>query len=69
MYFGLGFFPPLFVLEQFSVSPGVKNKEVDHLPLKYDLMPKFPGQLPETKFIEKLGTFTAGKLKWRDEGL
>lgn len=69
MYFGLGFFPHLFVLEQCSVSPGVKNKEVDHLPLKYDLMPKFPGQLPETKLIEKLGTFTACTLKWRDEGL
>lgn len=50
----MGFFSHLFVLEQCSVSPGVKNKEVDYLPLKYDLMPKFPGQLPETKFIEKL---------------
>lgn len=36
------------------MSPGVKNKEVDYLSLKYDLMLKFPCQWPETKFIEKL---------------
>lgn len=42
---GLGWwFFSSFALEQCSVSPGVKNKEVDYLPLKYDLIPKFPGQ-------------------------
>lgn len=41
---GVVFFFPLFALEQCSVSPGVKNKEVDYLSLKCDLIPKFPGQ-------------------------
>lgn len=63
----MGFFAHLFVLEHCSVSPGVKNKEVDYLSLKYDLILKFPCQWPETKCIEscfvKLGLFLLLK-KW-----
>lgn len=66
MYFGLGFFGGgsrdffFFFFSficfgtVFSVTRGEKQGSKFYLPLKYDLMPKFPGQLPETKVIEKL---------------